>query len=182
VHIACTDAVLGEHDPWKDATRYWPRPKAEAFLQGWLKSVLSVAFLDLFIRFEFKGTEGRCDLFVVSLHKGQASAWFYHAALELKVLRSFTSGGSSVSNAKNTQAVGDGLLQVIAYKREHSAELGMLCCYDMRTPKKCNGDGCFVGIAKKAEKTGIELRRYRLYGSSADLRADKYGDNGSGAS
>ena len=180
-NIITPDAVLGEQDPWKDAGRYFPRPRTEAFLQGWLKSVLSVAFLDHMIRFEVKGNEGRCDLLVVSPHQSQTNAWLYHAALELKVLRTYSTGGKAVANAKSTQAISDGLLQAIAYKKEHSAELGMLCCYDMRTPKQCNGDGCFAGIAKKAEKSAVELRRYRLYGSSADLRDDKYGGKSSGA-
>jgi hypothetical protein len=180
-NIITPDAVLGEQDPWKKASHYFPRPNTESFLQGWLKSVLSVAFLDHIIRFEVRGNEGRCDLLVVSPHKSQANAWLYHAALELKVLRSFTAGGKSVPATKSAKAVSDGLLQAIAYKREHAAELGMLCCFDMRVPKHCNGDGCFAGIGKKAEKNLIELRRYRLYGSSADLRADKYGGAGSRA-
>lgn len=174
-NIVTPDAVLGDQDPWTDAAKYWPRTNTEAFLQGWLKSVLTVAFLDLMIRFEVRGNEGRCDLLVVSPHASQHHAWLYHAALELKVLRSFTSGGHSVAKTRTAKAISDGLLQAIAYKSEQAAEIGMLCCFDMRTPTHCNGDACFAPVAKKAQQSGVELRRYRLYGSSSDLRAEKHG-------
>lgn len=174
-NIVTPDAAVAEQTPWTDAAKYWPRVNTEAFLQGLLRSALSVAFLDFSIRFEVRGNEGRCDLLIVSPHKSQHHAWLYHAALELKVLRSFSSGGKSIAKTRTAKAISDGLLQAIAYKSEQSAEVGMLCCFDMRTPAHCDGDGCFSPVAKKAESSAVELRRYRLFGSSADLRAEKHG-------
>jgi hypothetical protein len=175
-NIITPDAALGDLNPWNKSEQYIPRPKTEAFLQGWLKSVLSIAFADpIRIRYEYPGTEGRCDLLIVSHHLTQPNTWIYHAVLELKVLRSRTSGGKAVSLTVRASAVSDGLLQAIAYKHEHAAELGMLCCFDMRLPGHCNGDACFEPVRSQAVEHQIELRRYRLYGSSEDRRADRYG-------
>ena len=72
------------------------------------------------VDFERSGTEGRCDLLISSKQVG-AIAWLCHAVLELKVLRSFSSSGRSVSSTVRKKAVEDGLLQAIAYKRQHDA-------------------------------------------------------------
>src|SRR5690349_3489285 len=104
-NIITPDAAASEHNPWIDARRHIPRPKAEAFLQGWLKSILSMAFLNLVARFEMPGTEGRCDLLLVSPSQSAPHSWRYHAALELKVLRSVTSTGRDVSSQVSTRAI-----------------------------------------------------------------------------
>lgn len=181
-NIITPDAAGRSLNPWYDGAKYVPRKETEAFLQGWLKSILGVAFRGgCLVRFEVPGTEGRCDLLIISKHATNANAWLCHAALELKVLRSLSSGARPISTTVRRKAIKDGLLQAIAYKREQSAKHGMLCCFDMRTPKHCNGDGCFNPIRAQAKRKVIQLRRYRLYGSAADLRADKYGSTSSTA-
>jgi hypothetical protein len=177
-NIITPDAALPPFDPWKNGSKYIPRERTEAFLQGMLKMILSIAFGTKYrVDFERRGTEGRCDLLIFSRHATVANAWLCHAALELKVLRSFSSGASPVSSTARKKAILDGLLQAIAYKREQAAENGMLCCFDMRMPRHCDGAACFDPIIARATRSKIQLRRYRLYGSSADLRRDKYGES-----
>jgi hypothetical protein len=178
-NIITPDAALSDFNPWSDGRKYIPRERTEAFLQGMLKMILSIAFGKCRIDFEVRGTEGRCDLLITSRSTTVASGWISHAALELKVLRSFTSSGRRVSAPARTKAVSDGLLQVIAYRRERDAQEGMLCCFDMCLPKHSNGATIFNGILPRAKRNKIELRHYRLYGTSADLRTDKYGNGSS---
>lgn len=147
----------------------------EAFLQAMLKMVLSIAFGKCRVDFEVRGTEGRCDLLISSRSATVPSGWVSHAALELKVLRSFTSGGNSVSAPTREKAVENGMLQVIAYRHERDAEEGMLCCYDMCLPKHCGGESIFKKVVTQAKRNKIQLRSYRVYGTSADFRKDRYG-------
>jgi hypothetical protein len=173
--IITPDAAGRPMSPWRDGLKYVPRPSAEAFLQGWLKSQLWMAFQGgCVIKSEMPGTEGRCDLLVLSKHPTTANTWICHAALELKVLRSLTSGAKAVSKTTLEAAIEKGLGQVTAYMSEQLAAHGFLCCYDMRTPKHCDGDSLFKPIQRRANQRGIVLRRYRLYGTSEDLRSDKY--------
>lgn len=174
-NVITPDAALPDFTPWLDGAKYVPREHTERFLQGMLKAVLSIAFGKCRVDFEVRGNEGRCDL-LISSKGSDPKAWTSHAALEMKVLRSFTSGGKSVSGPRRDAAVNEGLLQAIAYKEERGAQEGMLCCYDMTAPKHSKGPDLFKTIAPKAKKHAIELRRYRIYGTSADLRRDKYGD------
>jgi hypothetical protein len=67
--IITPDAAGPPMSPWRDGSKYVPRPGAEAFLQGWLKSQLWMAFQGgCIIKSEMPGTEGRCDLLVLSKH------------------------------------------------------------------------------------------------------------------
>jgi len=174
-NLVSPDATKSENSPWRNSGNYIPRASAEAFLQGWLKSILSVALAGCKVDFEIPGTEGRCDLVISSRHLTQEHTWVVHATLELKVLRSFDSGSHPVAGTVRERAIGDGYLQALAYRNEQQAQHGMLCCFDMRKPTHCNGDLCLQAVKDRASHDGIELRRYRLYGSSADLRKDKYG-------
>jgi len=177
-NIITPDAGLGITNPWRDGDRYIPREHTEAFIQALLKMVLSVAFGRSYrIDFERRGTEGRCDLLISSRHLTAPHTWVAHAALELKVLRSFTSGGGRVSSNVRTAAVADGLLQAIAYKRQEAAQNGLLCCYDMRAPSHYDGAVCLDPARPRARRNRIDLRHYRLYGSSADFRTAVYGSS-----
>jgi hypothetical protein len=172
--IITPDAALPDFNPWKNGTKYIPREHAEAFFQGMLKLVLDVAFgPKCRIAIEVRGTEGRCDLLISSM--GINNTWESHAALELKVLRSFTSGASAVSAPARAKAISSGLLQAIAYRNENKAKDGLLCCFDMRSPKHYDGTTCLMAVATKAKRQKIGLRHFRIYGSSEDLRTDKYG-------
>jgi hypothetical protein len=172
------DATLDILDPWKKASKYYPRENAEAFFQAWLKTALSVVFWrSIVVKFEVSGTEGRCDLLMMSR---QGEGWLCRAVLELKVLKSYSSSGSSISQTVSEQAIKDGVLQVVAYKTQNASKLGVLCCYDMRKPDHCNDDECFNPIRPVATSNAIHLRRYRVHGSSKALRAVKYGSKVTG--
>jgi hypothetical protein len=173
--IRTPDAKIGPEGPWSDPKKYVPRPETEAFLQNWIKIAINVGFQAPYTcEFEKPGTEGRCDLMLVSKHPTQENTQIHHAVMELKILRSRTSGNRSVSETVRRDAVEKGLKQAIAYKNEQNAELAMLCCFDMRTVAHCDKDECFKPIAAPAKKAGIELRRYRMYGSSDDYRNETY--------
>lgn len=152
-----------------------PRPDTEGFLQNWTKIAINAGFQAPYsCEFEKPGTEGRCDLMLVSKHPTQPNTQVHHAVMELKVLRSRNSSDKPVSKAVNDAAVQKGLGQAIAYKTEQNAELAMLCCFDMRSTDHCDNDGCFKPIENSAKTAGVELRRYRMYGSSEDFRKEAY--------
>ncbi|MGJ4965228.1 hypothetical protein [Bradyrhizobium sp. HKCCYLRH3061] len=166
------DATHDILDPWKDARKYHPRANTEAFFQAWLKTALTIVFWKtVVVRVEIPGTEGRCDVLLMS-RRGEA--WLCQAVLELKVLRSLTSTGKAVPQTVTVRSIEDGLLQVVSYKTQNSAKLGMLCCYDMRKPSHCNDDKCFDPVRGLATTNAIHLRRYRVYNSSKQLRTAKY--------
>jgi hypothetical protein len=166
------DATHDILDPWKVASKYQPREDTEAFFQAWLKTALTIVFWrTIIVKFEVPGTEGRCDLLLMSR---QGDAWHCQAVLELKVLRSLTSTGKPVSQTVASQAIEDGVLQVVSYKKQNSAKLGMLCCYDMRKPGHCNDDQCFDPVRTLATARDVHLRRYRVFNSSKELRSAKY--------
>lgn len=170
------DAQIGPVTSWSDARGYVPIPQTEAFLQNSLKIALNVGFQHPYTcEFEKPGTEGRCDLMLVSCHPTQKNTYVHHAVMELKVLRSLTSGKNPVSTASRKDAIEKGLKQAMAYKSQNGANVAMLCCFDMRTVAHCDHDNCFAPITVPANTAGINLRRYRLYGSSDDLRTEKYG-------
>ncbi|WP_127520024.1 hypothetical protein [Mesorhizobium sp. Z1-4] len=174
--IRTPDAKIGPEGPWSNPAKYVPRPETEAFLQNWMKIAINVGFQAPYsCEFEKPGTEGRCDLMLVSKHPTLENTQIHHAVMELKVLRSRTSGDNPVSETVRREAVEKGLKQAIAYKNEQNAELAMLCCFDMRTVAHCDNDGCLEPIAAPAKTAGIELRRYRMYGSSDDHRNETYG-------
>jgi hypothetical protein len=169
-------ATLAEFNPWKDASKYIPRPGAEALYQAMAKIALSVAFGPTCrVAFEVTGTEGRCDLLISS--RKANNTWISHAALELKVLRSFTSSKAAVNEKTRKDAVAKGLRQVIAYKNENNAKDGLLCCYDMRTPNHCDGTEYLKAISTKAKTAKVELRSFRIFGSAEDYRAATYGSS-----
>ena len=174
------DAALPESNPWSDSKHYYPRERAEEFFQSRLQMVLVVAFSPKCrVAFEVRGTEGRCDLMISSLEGAHASTAL--ATLELKVIKSFTSGGRAVSGPSRATTISDGLKQAIAYKNENRAKNGLLCCYDMRSPGHYDGNKCLNTVSVKARTRKIDLRYYRIYGSSKDLRDDKYGSTSGAA-
>jgi hypothetical protein len=177
-NIITPDASLQITNPWRDGDRYIPREHTEAFIQGLLKMVLTVAFRRPYrVDFERRGTEGRCDLLISSPHLTIPNTWVSHATMELKILRSFRSTGARVSSTVRKAAVANGLLQAIAYKRQERAQDGLLCCYDMRAPAHYDGAACLDPIQARAKRNTICLRHYRVYGSSADLRGANYGSS-----
>lgn len=173
-HLVTPDAAKGL-GIWEDAEKYRPITDAEARLQGLMRLTLSIAFdMRLFsVWWEVPGTQGRCDLFVTSRSANKAGQLTAHAVLELKVLRSFSAGGSHVAKTVNAEAVKKGVGQARGYRKNKDALNAMLCCYDMRTPAQADGDKCFEPITSIATKHAIQLRSYRLYGSPDDLRADQ---------
>jgi len=168
------DAAKGL-DIWERASNYWPIKDCEARLQGLMKLTLTVAFdTRLFsVMWEVPGTQGRCDLFVIARDTNENGRLTAHAVIELKVLRSFSSGGSRVAKKVNADAIKKGVLQARGYRDDRHALHAMLCCYDMRKPIQSDGDKCFDPIRKGASRNAVHLRCYRLYRTADDLRKDR---------
>lgn len=157
---------------WRDADKWIPIPMTEGEIQVRLKSNLGAAFPNCEIRHEYPTDEGRADIIILQLSKLEAGAWVYLAALELKVLRSFTSGRGKVSPTVVAKAVKKGLRQAIAFRTVRKARNAVLCCYDMRNED--TGEVCFEPIGGCAEKYDIELKRWYLYNSSETFRQATY--------
>ncbi|HEY0156731.1 MAG TPA: hypothetical protein VGF28_05505 [Thermoanaerobaculia bacterium] len=165
-----------EFTPWAKSSAYIPRKRTEVFIQGWLRSILKARLRNCEIHAEIPTDEGRADLLIVS-KSASLNSWIYHAVLELKVLRSVTSTKSAVPPGEREQAVCEGILQAIAYQKKLAPSVAMLCCYDMTKPEHCIGDACFAPVLRKAKAWHVQLRHYRIFGSSKDLRNAQYGDD-----
>lgn len=154
---------------WRKQSQCRPVKDAEKHVQWGLICALKAALKSCYITSEEKTEAGRTDVMIRDVGT-QAS---YLAALELKVFRSFTETGSSVSSSKTDEAIQKGLTQVIGYRAERSANLGYLCCYDLR--KSDHGDGCFEHVKQRADDHGIELRRWFVPHSEEQYREAEYG-------
>lgn len=173
--VRVPDVILNKDlSPWKQSEKYIPRPRAEEFIQTLLRWYILACFHKPFdCVFEMPGSQGRCDLMLVSKNIDGPNTWEYHAVLELKILRSKTSGGKSKPKTDTAQAVEKGVNQAIAYKTTTCANYGMLCSYDMR--EVSDGESCYDAVRDVATTNCIELRHYRLFGSSEDFRTSVYG-------
>lgn len=148
---------------WKNQRKYVPVPRAESVVQMYLRIGLQSAFPSCVVRREQHGVSGRTDLEIEEPIPGHKGALAPKAILELKVLRSYGSNGTSVSNTQIKQWVEDGVVQVIAYKKERGAHEAALCCFDMR--KAPSGDACFSHVRTLANGE-IELRLWYLFNSA----------------
>jgi hypothetical protein len=98
----------------------------------------------------------------------QAGEFVRHAILELKVLRSFGSTGSSVSKTEIRKIVKEGVEQAASYREERDAHASALCCFDMRT--KSTRKKCFHGIQASAKKRDVKLRVWPIFASAKEFR------------
>ncbi len=96
-----------------------------------------------------------------------------HALLELKVLRSYGSGGAKVSERDIRAAVREGLEQAASYGDELSVEARGLFCFDMRTV--FGGRNCFKPVTKKAKELKVALYAWHLFASAKSYREWKIG-------
>lgn len=154
---------------WKDADRHWPRSDAEALVQSLLKAGLVLRFPHCRVWHEQPQQAGRSDLEIVEPDPLDRSIVRHHAILELKVLRSFRSGGSTVSANETNDWIEEGVRQAVAYRRIKGARWSALCCFDMRT-NNAGDKATFAQVRECATALNVLLTRWFLYASSADYR------------
>jgi hypothetical protein len=154
---------------WARSRTHYVTDNAEAVIQGCLQSSLQRAYPSCTVRPEQPQVSGRVDLEIEEPEPDDRSRVTRHALLELKVLRSFSSGGTPKAKARTKTEISDGLTQARVYRDEKGTRAAALCCFDMRAPP--DTDACFEGLRTKAREWKVTLAAWPLYASSSDYRA-----------
>lgn len=157
---------------WKDSDRWWPVENAEAIIQSILKAGLTSAFPACTVRHEQPSIPGRVDLEIEEHDALDRSVIVRHAVLELKVLRSFRSTGTSVAAGETEEWIEAGVRQAAAYREDKGARNAALCCFDMR--RENTGESCFDHVLGLAARGQVELWRWFLFASSAHYRSARF--------
>lgn len=149
---------------WENDEKCWPRNDAEHRVQASIRSALQGAFPAYTIRHEQPQTTGRIDLEIELQDASDRSKATKYGLLELKVLRSFTSGGNSYSKRKTKNAIIEGVNQAYSYRIERGTRVSALCCFDMRV----NGphDTCFDHVKTDAISKDVLTCVWYLFSSS----------------
>lgn len=153
---------------WKDRGKYIPSDSAEVKIQASLRSALSGRFPTCSILVEQPNTAGRLDLEIEEPDATRPGHFIRHVLIELKVLRSYTIGGNSISLATRNKVVSEGLDQAIAYRTARRTLAAALCCFDMQ--KEHSGDKCFTHVKAKAATQGIDLRVWPIFAELKKFR------------
>lgn len=161
--------VSGASSVWQDSGRYWPSRNAEAIIQAHLKTGLHAHFFDCDIRHEQPSKAGRLDLEIERADPNDYFTITRLAVIELKVLRSFRYNGRATRADAIPRWIEKGVGQVVAYRNERRAQLGLLMCFDMRDSD--TGEQCFSHISSLARNQSVRLSRWFLYNSSEAYRA-----------
>jgi hypothetical protein len=167
-HLCTPDATQQDRPVWTDKDRHRPVANAERRIQGYLRIFLSGALPGCTVREEQSDTIGRLDIEVEEPIDGVPFGFRRLAILELKVLRSFGSGGASVSRIETLDWIKGGVLQAAAYRDERSAAEAALCCFDMRRDHE--GDRCFEHVLVDATARKVRLRCWPIFNSSEAFR------------
>jgi hypothetical protein len=154
---------------WERPSVYWPVEKAELTIQMYLETGLNGAFPTCTIRCEQSQVSGRLDLEIEEPDPSRPGYVIRHVVLELKVLRSFGSGGASYSPAQNRRAIKEGMEQAYAYKSERDALDCALCCFDMRQSHA--NDSCFDHVRSDAARLKVTLKVWNIYAKLTEYRA-----------
>ena len=154
---------------WEDAHQCRPLQDAEALVQSHLKAGLVMRFPYCTVRHEQTQTAGRTDLEIEQPHPLNRTEVTRHAIIELKVLRSFWSTGSTVSNTRIKKWIEEGVRQAAAYRMEKGTHWSTLCCFDMRR-EDAGDDTSFAHVQECADSLNVMLKRWFLYSSAADYR------------
>ena len=155
---------------WKNGSKWWPNKNAEHRVQMYLEIALNSAFPTCIIRPEQSMPEGRSDIEILETDPIEPSKITQHAILELKVIRSFSETGRSISESESKEWIWSGVEQAAAYRNSKQAKWGALICFDMR----CTDIGdavCFQHVLTLAKGCNVCLRRWFLYASSKLFRA-----------
>lgn len=153
---------------WESPSKYYVKRDAEERVQTYLKTALGAAFPTCRVLTEQSGVAGRSDLEIEEKDSSETGKFVRHALLELKILRTYGSGGASVSEREIRDWISEGLRQACKYRDERGTRASALCCFDMRM--QSNGIVCFAHIATKAKGESVTLRVWPIYNSAAAYR------------
>jgi hypothetical protein len=149
---------------WKDAAQFWPHRNAEHKVQAYLKPAFAAAFPTCHIYHEVAGVMGRADLHLEETDPLNKTSTTHLAVIELKVLRSYSDGGTPYRDPYIDECVKDGVKQAGAYRKERGHRVAALCCFDMREEDR--GESCFASVKTLAETLQVATRRWYLFASS----------------
>jgi hypothetical protein len=153
---------------WKKNSKFLPIENTERVVQFYLRIGLTTAFPYCTIRPEQHDVPGRLDLEIEESNPIDRSCFTRHAILELKVLRSYWSTGTIVSEGYTLNCVESGVKQAASYRDERDARAAALCCFDMR--RKNTGEACFEHVVGLAKEHQVELRLWFIYATSKQYR------------
>lgn len=153
---------------WEDGRKWWPSHEAEDVIQLYLRAGLTTAFPTCTVRHEQTAVPGRLDLEIEQSDPLDRGKFTRHAVLELKILRSFRSSGTTVSDTETLNWIASGVRQAASYRDERGALAASLCCFDMR--KEHTGEKCFGHVEELATKLVVGLKHWFVFGTSAQYR------------
>jgi hypothetical protein len=153
---------------WQNGVKCWPAQQAEDVIQLYLRIGLTTAFPTCTVRSEQTLMPGRLDIEIEESEPLDRSKVTRHAVLELKVLRSFRSSGTVVSDAETLDWVTSGVKQAASYRDDRGALSAALCCFDMRS--SYTGEHCFEHVRDLAARLLVRLRVWFLFGTSEQFR------------
>lgn len=155
---------------WKSGSKWRPHRDAEHRVQMYLEIALNSAFPTCTVRPEQSMPEGRTDIEIFENDPSERSRITQHGVLELKVLRSFSETGTKVTEKKSKDWIKSGVEQAAAYRDGKGAKWGALLCFDMRS-RNVGDSACFKHVLALANTWEVLLRRWFIYGTSAQLRS-----------
>lgn len=155
---------------WCNRDKWWPLSDAEDRAQSYLEVALNTAFPTCTIRSEQTMPEGRLDIEIIENDAIDKTKITQHGILELKVLRSFSHGGTIVAKTYTSGWISSGVEQAAAYRDSKGARWGALICFDMRQ-HDIGEAASFKHVRTLAKKLDVHLRRWFLYGTSKQLRS-----------
>jgi len=153
---------------WEDRSKHWAHERAEKRVQDALMAGIGGAFgRPYFVEQERTGDTGRFD---IGFREGQGGGTStLHAILELKVARSFGSGGAPYAPASVEAHVVDGIEQAWAYSDEHGGR-GACLVFDLREADKQVPPEKATAVAGALQ---VFLRFWRCFPSAEDYRTFK---------
>ena len=162
-------ATLPAGNPWKKASKAWPRSDAEAVLHSVIRSGLVTAFPACTIRPEQPIPAGKYDLGIEKENDLDRSIVNRIAVLELKVLRSFSCSGNRKAPGESAKRIDEGTTQAAEYRTNLGAEWSTLCCFDMRE-NDLGCEWCHSEAKNRASHLDVALWRWFLFHSSRQYR------------
>lgn len=153
---------------WEVGSKHWAHERAEKRVQDALIAGIGGAFgRPYFVEQERTGDSGRFDIGFRERQGGGTST--LHAILELKVARSFGSGGAPRSPSSVEAHVVDGIEQSWAYSDEHGGRPACLV-FDLREADKQVPPENATGHAAALK---VFLRFWRCFPTAEDYRTFK---------
>ncbi len=164
--------MIGPPKFWNDPGEYIPGPEAERTIRWIVAAQLRSTFRPMQVDIEHVCRVGSVDIVITPPARpldGPAHA----AIIELKALKSFTSGKSPVSAYSNSKAVYKGHRQARAYRDTVAAELGIMAAFDLRKNKNEASNDAWPRARERyfaPDDANIDARIFPVYGTTDDAQ------------